>query len=286
VTLDWAACALIMAAASLVLGLAGFGIALVAMAFLPYFMPPATAIAVLTIYTIVFAIAIFVPVRHHLTPGGVAFLLVGTVLGTPLGVWTLVTVSASTLNRVIGATLVVVVLLEWAGVYPERLTGRRFSIGAGLLAGMMGGAVGMPGPPVVLYSTTQGWSPRTIKANLQVFFFVNQVVILTGYWWAGLFDPRSVAPERVVCAPRCSGHRARHLALHSRRSRSLQAGGLRRAARLGHHPPRARLRPAPRSTHMSESETTHGKRRHRAPASLNGKEGRPPRALARQRRHP
>lgn len=187
-TLDWAACAFIMAAASLVLGLAGFGNALVAMAFLPYFMPPATAIAVLTIYTIVFAIAIFVPVRQHLTPGGVAYLLVGTVLGTPLGVWILVTVSTSTLNRIIGAVLVVVVLLEWAGVYPERLTGRRWSIGAGLFAGMMGGAVGMPGPPVVLYSTTQGWSPRTIKANLQVFFFVNQVVILAGYWWAGLLN--------------------------------------------------------------------------------------------------
>ena len=185
-TLDWAACAFIMAAASLVLGLAGFGNALVAMAFLPYFMPPATAIAVLTIYTIVFAIAIFVPVRQHLAPGGVAYLLVGTVLGTPLGVWILVTVSASTLNRIIGAVLVVVVLLEWAGVYPERLTGRRWGLGAGLFAGMAGGAVGMPGPPVVLYSTTQGWSPRTIKANLQVFFFVNQVVILAGYWWAGL----------------------------------------------------------------------------------------------------
>ena len=185
-TLDWAACALIMAAASLVLGLAGFGNALVAMAFLPYFMPPATAIAVLTIYTIVFAIAIFVPVRHHLSPRGVAYLLVGTVLGTPLGVWILVTVSASTLDRIIGVVLVVVVMLEWAGVYPERLTGRRWSIGAGLFAGMTGGAVGMPGPPVVLYSTTQGWSPQTIKANLQVFFFVNQVVILAGYWWAGL----------------------------------------------------------------------------------------------------
>jgi uncharacterized protein len=186
VTLEWAACAFIMAAASLVLGLAGFGIALVAMAFLPYFMPPATAIAVLTIYTIVFAIAIFVPVRQHLTPRGVAYLLVGTVLGTPLGVWILVTVSASTLNRIIGAVLVVVVLLEWAGFYPERLPGRRWALGAGLFAGMAGGAVGMPGPPVVLYSTTQGWSSRTIKANLQLFFFVNQVVILVGYWWAGL----------------------------------------------------------------------------------------------------
>jgi len=111
---------------------------------------------------------------------------VRTVLGTPLGVWILVTVSASTLNRIIGAVLVVVVLLEWAGVYPERLHGRRWAIGAGLFAGLTGAAVGMPGPPVVLYSTTQRWSPRTIKANLQVFFFVNQVVILAGYWWAGV----------------------------------------------------------------------------------------------------
>ena len=115
-TLDWAACALVMAAASLVLGLAGFGNALVAMAFLPYFMPPATAIVVLTIYTIVFALAIFVPVRQHLTPRGVTYLLVGTVLGTPLGVWIIVTFSAAILNRTIGAVLVVVVLLEWAGI--------------------------------------------------------------------------------------------------------------------------------------------------------------------------
>lgn len=187
-TLDWAACALVMAAASLVLGLAGFGNALVAMAFLPYFMPPATAIAVLSVYTIVFALAIFVPVRRHLTPRGVTYLLIGTVLGTPLGVWIIVACPAAVLTRTIGGVLVVVVVLEWAGVYPERLPGRRWAIGAGLVAGMTGGAVGMPGPPVVLYSTTQGWSRQSIKANLQVFFFVNQVVILAGYWWAGLLS--------------------------------------------------------------------------------------------------
>jgi uncharacterized protein len=156
------------------------------MAFLPYFMPPATAIAVLTIYTVVFTIAIFVPVRRHLTPRGVTWLLVGTVLGTLPGIWILVACSVSTVNRIIGAVLVVVVLLEWARGYPARLAGRWWSLGAGFVAGVTGGAVGMPGPPVVLYSTTQGWSPQTIKANLQVFFFVNQVVILAGYWWAGL----------------------------------------------------------------------------------------------------
>ena len=57
-----------------------------------------------------------------------------------------------------------------------------------MLAGVAGAAVGTPGPPVIVYSASQGWSPRTIKANLQAFFVVNQVVILAGYWWAGVLD--------------------------------------------------------------------------------------------------
>ena len=51
--------------ASFGLGLVGFGNGLVAMALLPFLMSPLTAIAVLTIYAIVFSAAIFVPVRRH-----------------------------------------------------------------------------------------------------------------------------------------------------------------------------------------------------------------------------
>lgn len=187
-TPGWMAAAAIIAFASFVLGLAGFGNGLVAMGLLPFVMSPATAIVVLTLYTIVFTVVIFFPVRRHVVLEGVIELTIGTVLGTPVGVWVLATFPVSTLDRLIGAVLVVVVVLEWAGLYPERLRGRAWGLGAGFLAGVGGGAVGTPGPPAVLYSTTQGWSPQTIKANLQAFFFVNQAVILAGYWWAGLLD--------------------------------------------------------------------------------------------------
>src|SRR5262249_61933844 len=50
VTVAWAIGALIIFAASLVMGLAGFGIALVAMAFLPWVMSPVTAVVLLTTY--------------------------------------------------------------------------------------------------------------------------------------------------------------------------------------------------------------------------------------------
>jgi uncharacterized protein len=186
VTLAWVAAAAVITAASFVMGLAGFGIALVALAFLPYLMAPADAIVLLTIYAALFSSALLVQLRRDVEPRAIADLLVGTLAGTPLGVWGLAALPASALNRLIGLMLVIAFVLESRGLYPERLRGRRWGLGAGVAAGVLGGAVGTPGPPVVLYSATQGWSARGIKANLQAFFLVNQGAILVGYWWAGL----------------------------------------------------------------------------------------------------
>jgi len=187
------------------MGLAGFGIGLVSLALLPYVMSPADAIVLMTLYAAAFALAIFVPVRRDFTSGRVGHLVLGTVAGTPLGVWALASFPASVLNRLIGAMLLVAVGLEWRGLYPEKLEGRRWGLGAGVLAGVIGGAVGTPGPPVVLYATTQGWGPRTIKANLQAFFVVNQVVILAGYGWAGLLTDEVWRLAAVFALPAVAG---------------------------------------------------------------------------------
>ena len=187
------------------MGLAGFGIGLVSLAFLPYLMSPSEAIVLTTLYAAAFALAIFVPVRRDFTPARVADLIVGTVVGTPLGVWALATFPASVLNRLIGAMLLVAVGLEWRGLYPEKLEGRGWGLGVGVLAGVIGGAVGTPGPPVILYATTQGWGPRTIKANLQAFFVVNQAVILAGYGWAGLLTDEVWRLAAVFAVPAIAG---------------------------------------------------------------------------------
>ena len=185
-TLAWAAAAAVIAASSFVMGLAGFGIALVAMAFLPYLMSAADAIVLLTIYATVMSLVLLIQLRESVEPRALLDLVIGTIVGTPLGVWGLAALPPSLLNRLIGLMLVVAFVLEIRGLYPEKLEGRRWGIGAGVLAGTIGGAVGLPGPPVVLYAATQGWSARAVKANLQAFFVVNQGAILVGYWWAGL----------------------------------------------------------------------------------------------------
>jgi uncharacterized protein len=149
-------------------------------------MSTADAIVLLTIYAELFSLVLLVQLRRDVVPRAIVDLLIGTIAGTPLGVWGLAALPAAVLNRLIGLMLIVAFVLEIRGLYPEKLEGRRWGLGAGALAGVIGGAVGLPGPPVVLYAATQGWSARTVKANLQAFFVVNQGAILVGYWWAGL----------------------------------------------------------------------------------------------------
>src|SRR3989441_840186 len=184
--IDWALGALVITAASFVQGLAGFGIGLVGLAFLPYLMSPATAIVLLTLYAAPFTLGVFIQLRDDFRLSGIRDMLVGTVLGTPIGVWGLAALPASLINRLIGVFILLIVILEVRRLFPERLPGRGWGVGAGVLSGVLGGAIGTPAPPVIVYSMTQGWTPRRMKANLQAFMVVNQTLILGGYEWAGL----------------------------------------------------------------------------------------------------
>jgi uncharacterized membrane protein YfcA len=109
------------------------------------------------------------------------------------------------LKRLIGFVLIAIVVIEWCGAYPHKLSGRRWGMTAGVLAGLLGGAIGTPGPPVILYVVAQGWNPRAIKATLQAFFLVNQGVIFAGHWWAGLVTRDVVWLAVVYAIPAAAG---------------------------------------------------------------------------------
>jgi|SoiMetStandDraft_2_1073263.scaffolds.fasta_scaffold21982_2 uncharacterized protein len=192
VSFTWIAGACILAVAGFVFGLTGFGISLVSVSLLPFFVPLATVVPLITLYGAAFAFVMTIQLRRDVMFPQLVSLLIGTILGTPVGVWVLEAFPPSLLKRLIGLTLMGIVVIEWYGAYPEKLSGRHWGLCAGGLAGLLGGAIGTPGPPVILYATAQGWSPRNTKAMLQAFFFVNYSVIVVNHWWAGLLT-REVA---------------------------------------------------------------------------------------------
>ena len=203
-SIAWLAGAVVVFSAHFVYGVAGFGTGLVAMAFLPFLMAPATAVVLMTVYAMIFTVVLFVPLRRDFRPRAIAGLLLGSVLGTPAGVWILAVAPANVVNRLIGAMLVVVVAIELAGRFP-RLTARGWDVAAGLLSGVIGGAVGLPGPPVVVYAATQAWTPRAFKANMQAYFIVNQGVIVFAYWLSGLLTAEVLRLTGLYLLPALAG---------------------------------------------------------------------------------
>lgn len=201
----WVAGACILAVASFVFGLTGFGIGLVSLSLLPFFIPPTTVVPLITIYGALFALIMTLQLRREVMLPHLLHLVLGTLLGTPIGVWVLNTFPPSLLKRCIGLILVAVVVIEWYGAYPAKLTGRYWGLGAGGLAGILGGAIGTPGPPVILYAVAQGWPPRVMKAMLQAFFLVNQSVIVANHWWAGLLTPAVTWLALVYAIPSAIG---------------------------------------------------------------------------------
>jgi uncharacterized membrane protein YfcA len=149
-------------------------------------MPPATAVPLVAVYSAVVSLVVALQLRREVLWLHLPSLLFGAVLGAPFGAWVLATLPAGILRRLIGAVLLVIVSVEWYGIYPQHKPGKGWALCAGWWSGLLGGAVGTPGPPVILYAATQHWSPRTFKATLQTFFLANQLVTLGLYRWQGL----------------------------------------------------------------------------------------------------
>ena len=56
-----------------------------------------------------------------------------------------------------------------------------------LIAGVLGGAYGMNGPPLAMYGAFRRWPPDRFRATLQAYFLPASVIGMAGYWLAGLW---------------------------------------------------------------------------------------------------
>jgi len=193
---------LIVFTASLIRSTFGFGEALIAVPLLALFLPVSVAapLAVLLSTTIA-ALVVLQDWRHiHLRSAG--WLLAPTFAGIPLGIALL----ASTHQQLVKAVLALV-LIAFSGYF---LLGRKppelhrdskpWLLGCGFLAGILGGAYGMNGPPLVIYGAMRRWSPQHFRATLQGYFLPASLVTVAGYWLRGLCTP-AVTHDFLISLP-------------------------------------------------------------------------------------
>ena len=178
----------------------GFGEALIAVPLLAFAMPVDTAAPIAALVSItVAAVAIAQDWRHiHLRSAGRLFL--ATAVGTPLGLWALHALDEHLVKLVLGAVVMAFSLFALMRRRQAALHDDRHAWIFGFGAGVLGGAYGMNGPPLVVYGALRGWSPQHFRATLQGYFLPASLMTMAGYGLTGLWTP-SVTRDYLLALP-------------------------------------------------------------------------------------
>jgi hypothetical protein len=155
------------------------------MALLPYWVGLLVAAPLVALIATTMEVIVLLYWREALDLRAIRQLSAGAVLGVPIGVLALRQVDAAILLPVLGAVIIgyaFYALMRWR---LPRLEASGWAYGAGWMAGILGGAYNVTGPPVIVYGHCRRWSPAEFKANLQAFFILADVLVIAGHAIAG-----------------------------------------------------------------------------------------------------
>jgi uncharacterized membrane protein YfcA len=175
--------------ATLVRSSLGFGEALVAVPLLAFLLPVKTAAPVAVMASITVALIVVVQDWREVYVRSAAHLAVPTLLGIPLGLLLVKAGAEPVVKGLLAGVIILFSTYSLVGETHRELKDDRFAWLFGLGAGVLGGAYGMNGPPLVIYGALRKWSPQNFRATLQGYFLPASLAGMLGYWLTGLWTP-------------------------------------------------------------------------------------------------
>jgi uncharacterized membrane protein YfcA len=175
--------------ATLVRSALGFGEALVAVPLLALVIPVEVAAPLAVLLSVTVAAVALVQDRHHVQFRSAGRLVLATLPGIPLGLLLLTAADERAVKAVLGVVILAFSAYCLAGRAAAELRDDRLAWAFGFGAGVLGGAYGMNGPPLVVYGTLRRWPPEQFRATLQGYFLPASLAGMAGYWAAGLWGP-------------------------------------------------------------------------------------------------
>lgn len=180
---------LVIFVATLIRSAFGFGEALVAVPLLAIRLPVSVAAPLAVLVSITVAAVIIARDWRNIHLHSASLLVVATLFGIPLGLTLLTEGNHRLVKGTLGAIIIAFSAYALIGRKPPELhsDNRLWLLVCGFVAGIMGGAYGMNGPPLAIYGAMRRWSAQHFRATLQGYFLPASVIGMLGYWLAGLW---------------------------------------------------------------------------------------------------
>ena len=181
-------------AGGFVSGLAGFGTALMALGIWLYVLPPAIAVPLVLICSVVAQVSTLPSIWKTIDFSIVWPFLIGGLIGVPLG--TMLIAHAD--PRVFKLTVGVFLLVFPAALYFQRsemaiqFGGKAADAFIGFAGGILGGLAGLSGPLPILWANIRGWNKHERRGIFQLFNFTVLAAALVLQTASGLVELKVV----------------------------------------------------------------------------------------------
>jgi uncharacterized protein len=179
---DWEVLALSSAAvflAAIVRGFSGFGFSLLAITAISLILPVAQIVPSIFLLEIAASLNLIPSIWREIHWGSLRWLMVGYVVGLPAGGYALIHAPEAPAQIVLGIFVIGTAILMLRGFHLARTPGTGASTGTGVASGVLNGAFGIGGPPVVLfYFSTPGAAAIGRASVIAFFLFTDALGIL------------------------------------------------------------------------------------------------------------
>lgn len=176
--------------ASLVRSTFGFGESLIAVPLLILFIPIEIAVPLSVLISIFIAAIIVVQDRKEIHFESAKWLIIFAALGIPIGLYLLIYGNENVTKALLGLLIILYAAysLISKNTFKLKIDNKIWLFACGFLSGILGGAYGLNGPPLVIYGNLRGWTAKNFRATLQAYFLPASIIGMFGYWYKDLWD--------------------------------------------------------------------------------------------------
>jgi uncharacterized membrane protein YfcA len=180
-------------AAAILRGFTGFGFSLAAVPLLSLFMSPAQAVPIAVGLQLLGSLLDFRSASKQCDWHSLRWLMLGALIGSPLGTLILSEIPAAVARLVISSITLLAVLALGRGFALPAIPPRPVTATTGFISGLFNGLAAMPGPPAVAYYMSVPLPRATTRASLLVFFLMTSIAAAIAAFAVGLITVRTIS---------------------------------------------------------------------------------------------
>ena len=174
--------------ATLVRSTFGFGESLVAVPLFSVVIPIETAVPLSVLISVLVALVVVIQDYKQIHLYSAKWLILFSALGIPIGIVILIYGNEFLIKIALGILIILYSLYAMLGKNKFHLEkdSRLWLFICGFLSGILGGAYGVNGPPLVVYGNMRKWTAKDFRATLQGYFLPASFIGIMGYVFKGL----------------------------------------------------------------------------------------------------